>query len=80
MSFDAGFHTSIFFLLDAFSSVVEDVVLGFYNDLVAAAGKSQINGAAGVFLAFAECVSLNTDSHTDSDRFFLCDIDVFHFF
>ena len=55
---DSCLYTGVSFHLLCFTAKVSNVFTVFYNDLVAAAGKSQINGAAGVFLAFAECVGL----------------------
>ncbi len=69
MRFDSRLDPGIFFLLDAFAAIIENVVLCLYHNLIPASGKSQVNGAAGVFLALLVGVCLNADSHAYSDGY-----------
>ncbi len=74
--FDPGFDPGIFFFLDALAAIIQNIILCLYHYLIAAPGEGKVNGAAGIFLTLAECISLYADADTDGDGYILPHADV----
>ena len=75
--FHSGLYTGRFVYLTVASAKIRYFISGLYDHLISAASQCQVNGHTGILVILRIIISHITDSHTESDRHLISNLDTF---
>ena len=67
ISLNTGTYTGIAFLLDTFSTIVENILTVLDNSLITTTSKSKVNSCSCVFVALSIGTGMKSDTYTYGD-------------